>query len=54
VRYATLDEVRRKAPVMKHAAFLDATALFASGARPPDGIANQAYHCLVVELSTGS
>jgi hypothetical protein len=51
VRYATLDEARRKAPVMKHAAVLDARALFASGARPPDDMAHQAPDTIDLRLS---
>jgi hypothetical protein len=35
VRYGTLDEVRKRAPVLKHASLLDARTLFASGALPP-------------------
>jgi hypothetical protein len=34
-RYATLDEVRRRAPVYKHAVLVDAAGAFASGAAPP-------------------
>jgi hypothetical protein len=39
VRYRTLDEVRRQAPVLKHAVQLEAAG-FASGARPPEDIAH--------------
>jgi hypothetical protein len=34
-RYPTLDEVRRSAPVYRHAVQVDAAAIFASGLRPP-------------------
>jgi hypothetical protein len=35
VRYDTLDEVKKRGPVLKHAWLLEARSLFASGARPP-------------------
>jgi hypothetical protein len=38
-RYATLDEVRRRAPVLRHAVQVDAATAFASGARPPRDVA---------------
>ncbi len=41
VRYETLEEVRRKAPVFKHAVLVDAATAFASGARPPADVAQQ-------------
>jgi hypothetical protein len=50
-RYATLDEARRKAPVMTHAGLFDATTLFASGARPPDDVAHQASNTIDLRLS---
>ena len=34
-RYATLEEVRKRAPVYKHAVLMDAASAFASGALPP-------------------
>jgi hypothetical protein len=34
-RYATLEEVHKRAPVFKHAVLVDAASVFASGARPP-------------------
>jgi hypothetical protein len=34
-RYASLDEVRRRAPVYRHALAIDAAGLFATGAQPP-------------------
>ena len=36
VRYATMAEVREKAPVYKHAVLIDAATVFASGIKPPD------------------
>jgi hypothetical protein len=39
VRYRSLDEVRKQAPVLKHAVWVDASAAFASGARPPEKVA---------------
>ena len=38
-RYATLDEVRKRAPVFKHAVLVDAATAFASGALPPEDVA---------------
>jgi hypothetical protein len=38
-RYATLDEVRKRAPVLKHAVQVDAATSFASGALPPQDVA---------------
>jgi hypothetical protein len=38
-RYATLDEVRNRAPVLKHAVQVDAATAFATGARPPREVA---------------
>ncbi|MBA2482775.1 MAG: right-handed parallel beta-helix repeat-containing protein [Planctomycetes bacterium] len=35
VRYATLDEVKQKAPIEKHATFVEAATAFASGIVPP-------------------
>jgi hypothetical protein len=35
VNYATLEDVRARAPVYKHAVSVDAATLFAGGARPP-------------------
>jgi Right handed beta helix region len=41
VRYATVEEARRKSPVLKHAVLVDAATAFASGARPPADVAQQ-------------
>ena len=38
-RYATLDEVRKRAPVLKHAVQVDASTAFASRALPPQDVA---------------
>ena len=38
-RYATLDEVRKRAPVLKHAVQVDAATAFASRALPPQDVA---------------
>ena len=35
VRYGTLDELRCRAPVLRHARLLDTASLFAAGTRPP-------------------
>jgi hypothetical protein len=39
VRYPTLDDVRRRAPVLRHAVQVDAATTFASGAGPPAEVA---------------
>src|SRR5262249_51772372 len=39
VRYASLDDVRKRAPVYKHAVLVDAATAFASHARPPESLA---------------
>ncbi len=38
IRYGTLEEVKQRAPVLKHAVLLDARTLFASGAMPPTDV----------------
>jgi hypothetical protein len=38
-RYRTLQDVRARGPVLKHALTVDADAVFSSGARPPEKIA---------------
>ena len=38
VRYGTLEEVKKRAPVLRHAVLLDARSLFASGALPPTDV----------------
>ena len=54
VRYGSLDEVRRKAPVLKHAVLVDAATVFASGARPPEDVAAQAANTIDLRLSPRS
>jgi Right handed beta helix region len=54
VRYGTLDEVKKKAPVLKHALLLDARTLFASGAQPPDDIARPRATSIDLRLSPRS
>ncbi len=54
VRYATLDEVRKKAPVLKHAVLVDAATAFASGARPPEDVARQVPNTIDLRLSPRS
>ena len=54
VRYATLDEVRRKSPVMKHAVLVDAATAFASGAQPPEDVAEQIPNTIDLRLSPRS
>ena len=39
VRYGSLDELRRRAPVLRHARLLDTASLFAAGTRPPEDVA---------------
>jgi hypothetical protein len=53
-RYATLDEVRRRAPVLKHAVLLDLARLFASGAQPPQDIAQRRPTTSDLRLSPNS
>ncbi len=54
VRYATLEEVRKKAPVLKHAVVVDSATAFASGARPPEDVAGQAANTIDLRLSPRS
>ncbi len=51
VRYATLDEVHRKAPVWRHAVPIDASSAFASGVRPPSEVAHQYESTIDLRLS---
>lgn len=41
-RYSTLDELKAKGPIYKHAMTIDAATAFASGARPPEDETKQA------------
>jgi hypothetical protein len=54
MRYATLAEVRKKAPVEKHAVLIDAASLFASGARPPADVARMQPPATDLRLAAGS
>ncbi len=54
VRYATLQEARRKAPVFKHAVLLNGPTAFASGARPPADIAREVVNDFDLRLSPRS
>ncbi len=53
-RYANLDEVRRKSPVLKHAVLIDAATAFASGAGSPDDVARRAANTVDLRLSARS
>ncbi len=53
-RYATLAEVRRRAPVFKHALELGAAGLFASGILPPADAAQRRSGSLDFRLAPGS
>jgi hypothetical protein len=48
-RYRTLEEVREKAPVYRHAVRVEAAGVFASGLKPPDDEAGQ-FDCRRVDL----
>ena len=54
VRYETLEEVRRKGPVFKHAVLVDAATAFASGARSPEDVARQIPNTIDLRLSPRS
>jgi hypothetical protein len=54
VRYGTLDEARRKAPVFKHAVLVDAATAFGSGARPPEDVARAVANAIDLRLSPRS
>jgi len=54
VRYATLDDVKKRAPVLKHALLLDTRTLFASGALPPEDTARPRIMPLDLRLSPRS
>ncbi len=46
VRYSTLDDVRKRAPVFRHAILLDPTTVFASAARPPENVSRAASNTI--------
>ena len=52
IRYGTLEEVKQRAPVLKHAVLLDARTLFASGAMPPTDVARS--HDTLIDLRLSS
>ena len=54
VRYGTLEEVKQRAPVLKHAVLLDARTLFASGALPPTDVARLHDTSIDLRLSSRS
>ena len=54
VRYGTLEDVKQRAPVLKHAALLDVRTLFASGAMPPAEVATPHVRSIDLRLSSRS
>ena len=54
IRYGTLEEVKQRAPVLKHAVLLDARTLFASGAMPPTDVARSHDTSIDLRLSSRS
>ena len=54
IRYGTLEEVKQRAPVLKHAVLLDARSLFASGAMPPTDVAGSHDSSIDLRLSSHS
>jgi Right handed beta helix region len=54
VRYGTLDDVKKRAPVLKHAQLLDIRTLFASGAVPPEDIAKPIANLIDLRPSSRS
>jgi hypothetical protein len=53
-RYATLDDAKKQAPVLKHAVLVDAATTFASGARPPLEPAKESPITIDLRLAPGS
>jgi hypothetical protein len=53
-RYATLNEVRDRAPVFRHAVLVDGAKVFASGAQPPADVARQQAPSIDLRLTSGS
>jgi len=53
-RYATLDEVRKRAPVFKHAVLVNAATAFASGALPPTDVNTPRSTPVDLRLAPGS
>ena len=54
IRYGTLEEVKQRAPVLKHAVLLDARTLFASSAMPPTDVARSHDTSIDLRLSSRS
>jgi hypothetical protein len=54
VRFGSLDEARRKAPVLRHALVIDSASVFASGALAPQNAAAQAANTIDLRLSARS
>jgi hypothetical protein len=54
VRYGSLEELRSRAPVLRHAVVLDAATLFAAGVRPPDDVSKVFGPAIDLRLSTRS
>jgi hypothetical protein len=54
IRYESMNEVRRRAPVYRHAVMLDSAGLFASGARPPGEVAQLQPSSIDLRLSARS
>ncbi len=54
VRYSTLDDVRKRAPVLKHAIRVDSATAFASGARAPEDVAKAVPNDSDLRLSARS
>ena len=54
VRYSTLGDVRKRAPVLKHAILVDSAKAFASGARAPVDVAKASLRDADLRLSAGS
>jgi hypothetical protein len=53
-RYATLDEVRKRAPVYQHAVLVNAATAFASGALPPADVEKPQSTSIDLRLAKGS
>src|SRR5262249_27794242 len=54
VRYASLNEVRSKAPALKHAVLIDVATTFASAARAPEEVAAMVPNTIDLRLAPGS
>ncbi len=54
VRYSTLDDVRKRAPVLNHAILVDSSRAFASKARAPENVAQAQAIPIDLRLAPGS